>query len=136
MKNLNDINWEKQIEKDYNDFGYVKVAEGERDDLPNQDRKKLIKDIKKEYNSINFKNIFPLAELKVYTEKSSDHISIIALHSRFGTFRMEDLGENYLIPSQNFKDNKKSEFIEYLSNQGIVCKELNENYLSIIKTKK
>ena len=107
MKNLNDINWEKQIEKDYNDFGYVKVAEGERDDLPNQDRKKLIKDIKKEYNSINFKNIFPLAELKVYTEKSSDHISIIALHSRFGTFRMEDLGENYLIPSQNFKDNKK-----------------------------
>ena len=136
MKNLNDINWEKQIEKDYNDFGYVKVAEGERDDLPNQDRKKLIKDIKKEYNSINFKNIFPLAELKIYTEKSSDHISIIALHSRFGTFRMEDLGENYLIPSQNFKDNKKSEFIEYLSNQGIVCKELNENYLSIIKTKK
>ena len=136
MKNLNDINWEKQIEKDYNDFGYVKVAEGERDDLPNQDRKKLIKDIKKEYNSINFKNIFPLAELKIYTEKSSDHISIIALHSRFGTFRMEDLGENYLIPSQNFKDNKKSEFIEYLSNQGIVCKELNENYLSIIKTNK
>ena len=136
MKNLNDINWEKQIEKDYYELGYVKVAEGERDDLPNQDRKKLIKDIKKEYNSINFKNIFPLAELKVYTEKSSDHISIIALHSRFGTFRMEDLGENYLIPSQNFKDNKKSEFIEYLSNQGIVCKELNENYLSIIKTKK
>lgn len=56
--------------------------------------------------------------------------------SKFGIFRIEDMGENYLIPIQRFNNLTIKAFIEYFKENGIICKQINENYLSISKIKR
>ena len=61
---------------------------------------------------------------------------IIIKDSKFGVFRVEDMGENYLIPIQNLNSTIVSRIMEYLRVKGLRCEQLNENYLSISKIKK
>lgn len=56
--------------------------------------------------------------------------------SEFGIFRIEDMGENYLIPIQKFNDSIIKALIEHFIENGVSCKQVNENYLSISKIKR
>jgi len=61
---------------------------------------------------------------------------IIIKDSEFGIFRIEDMGENYLIPIQKFNDSIIKALIEHFTENGVICKQVNENYLSISKIKR
>lgn len=56
--------------------------------------------------------------------------------SEFGIFRIEDMGENYLIPIQKFNNSIIKALIEHFTENGVNCKQVNENYLSISKIKR
>ena len=54
-----------------------------------------------------------------------------------GTFRIEDLGENYTVPRYIFKKRSQElDFIRYLKMNDINCGKLNDNFLTIRKKRR
>jgi hypothetical protein len=100
--------------------------------------------VSKEYREIDFEEIFPNCR-RISRGRKSDHFMLIEEGLRgyylikddlLGTIRIEDHGENYLIPRDRFDDKSYEEdFIDYLSSNGINCKEANEYFLTIPKEK-
>lgn len=98
--------------------------------------------ISKKYRDIAFEEIFPNCRR---ISRGSDNFMLIEEGLRgyylikdeiIGTIRIEDHGENYLIPRDRFENKSYEEdFIDYLSSNDINCEEANEYFLTIPKEK-
>ena len=97
--------------------------------------------ISKKYRDIAFEELF--CDCKKINHGSKEFFFMeeglrcyFLIKDDLGTIRIEDHGENYLIPRDRFKDHSyEKDFIEYLKENDINCEEANEYFLTIPKEK-
>lgn len=125
-----------------NNIQVVRINEREILSRSEQSLYKESLNISKEYHDINFGRLF---NGRLVCRKtgllSEDNANLrryfLVKDEVLGTFRIEDLGENYTVPRYIFKEKSQEvDFIEYLKEKGIRCKELNDNFLTIRKRKR
>lgn len=107
---------------------------------------KLNKRISKEHTKLDFQKLFNdiLTERLNKTNRSSFKFIIVQGFNPYivikddelGIFRVEDMGENYLVPVQNLNPTVVNKIEEFFKINGLRCEQLNENYLSISKIKR
>lgn len=100
------------------------------------------KKISKMYREIDFFEMFGKEYVKRHTYVSKYHgdceilldcIEYFTIKDDIvGSFRIEDFGENYLIPRSRIKK-IEDDLIEYFESFGHKCEKINENYLNINK---
>lgn len=101
--------------------------------------------ISKEYRKIDFIEMFGKEQVKHHSSNLTrvDHSNhegalldcieyFIIRDDIVGNFRIEDFGENYLIPRSRIKK-IEDDLIEYFESFGYKCEKINENYLNINK---
>ena len=101
------------------------------------DFQKLFSEVLAKHQGIGYMSVSYSFSSKTKTKRicrSNPHT--IIKDSKFGIFRIEDMGENYLIPIQKFNDSIIRALIEHFTENGVICKQVNENYLSISKIKR
>ena len=98
--------------------------------------------ISKKYRDIAFEEIFPncrrifKGSKEFFFMKEGLRGYYLIKDDLIGTIRIEDHGENYLIPRDRFENKSYEEdFIDYLGSNDINCEEANEYFLTIPKEK-
>ena len=98
--------------------------------------------ISKRYIDIDFSKLFIGKLVKKRTgSMSENNVNLrryfLVKDEVLGTFRIEDLGENYTVPRYIFKKRSQElDFIRYLKMNDINCGKLNDNFLTIRKKRR
>ena len=94
--------------------------------------------ISKKYHKIDWKKVF---EEKVYKRKNLEDLDdsidcIIVNDKKLGMFRINDMGENYMIFCKlSWTDEDRLSLVTILNKHGIVCEILNKNLINVVKQK-